>query len=80
MALQMTCPHCKHEFPYNNGDLDREISLLGQRIHEIQAEITKTKAMSFAERKKRARETQLLKVELAEKQVRIGELKAAFSV
>lgn len=30
MSLQMTCPYCKREFPYDNGKLDREISDIGQ--------------------------------------------------
>lgn len=76
MALQMTCPHCKHEFPYDNGKLDMEISKLGQRMHEIMLEMTRIKAMPYAERKKRERERKMLGVELAEKQVKMGELKA----
>jgi hypothetical protein len=76
MALQMTCPHCKHEFPYDNGKLDMQISKLGQRIHEINAELTRIKAMSFTERKKRERTRRLLAVELTEANVKIGELKA----
>lgn len=75
MPLQMTCPHCKKEFPYNNGKLDYEISKLGQEMNEITAEIVRIKALSPTERKKRERTRKLLNVELAKKRVRIGELK-----
>ena len=43
MALQMTCPYCKREFPYNNGKLDAEISKIGQRINAINKEIVEIK-------------------------------------
>ena len=43
MALQMTCPYCKKEFPYNNGKLDAEISKIGQRINAINKEIVEIK-------------------------------------
>lgn len=43
--LQMTCPFCKQEFPYDNGSLDRRISEKGQRIHEINARLAQIKYM-----------------------------------
>ena len=43
MALQMTCPYCKKEFPYDNGKLDKEISEIGQRIQTIQRKLTDIK-------------------------------------
>ena len=76
MALQMTCPYCKHEFPYDNGKIDMQISRLGQRINEIDAELAMIKAMSFTERKKRERARQLLVIELTEARVKISKLKS----
>lgn len=43
MALQLTCPYCKREFPYNNGKLDADISKIGQRIATINKEIVEIK-------------------------------------
>lgn len=43
MALQMTCPFCKREFPYDNGRLDVEISRNAQRITEIGRRLTEIK-------------------------------------
>lgn len=43
MALQLTCPYCKREFPYNNGKIDAEISRIGQRINAINKEIIEIK-------------------------------------
>ena len=35
MKYQLTCPKCKHEFAYNNGYLDRNITRLGCEIQDI---------------------------------------------
>ncbi len=43
MAIQMTCPYCKREFPYDNGKLDAEISKTCQRICAINKEIVEIK-------------------------------------
>lgn len=74
MALQMTCPYCKREFPYNNGKLDAEISKIGQRINTINKEIVEIKHGP------KTRETWNRRKRLTEEQValqeRISELKA----
>ena len=72
--LQMTCPFCKQEFPYDNGRLDREISMKGQRIHEITRRLSEIKYMdkrlwskaTWKERKRLTLELSQLKVEIAE--------------
>ena len=33
--VQITCPNCKHEFPYNKVALDKKIHMLGQKINEL---------------------------------------------
>lgn len=33
--VQITCPRCKHEFPYNKNALDKKIALNGKRIDEL---------------------------------------------
>lgn len=32
--VQITCPQCKHEFPYNKASLDKKIAWVGKRINE----------------------------------------------
>lgn len=76
MSLQMTCPYCKREFPYDNGDLDRKISLAGQRIREITLELAKIKAMHPKLRREREGRRSVLVLELNEAQKEITELKA----
>ncbi len=45
MPVQMTCPYCKKEFPYDNGWMDREISVKSQRITEINGRLAEIKAL-----------------------------------
>ena len=35
MKYQLTCPKCKHEFQYDNGFFDKNISRLGVEIQDI---------------------------------------------
>lgn len=74
MAVQLTCPYCKREFPYNNGKLDAEISKIGQRIITINKEIVEIKhgpkSQETWNRRKRLTE------ELATLQEKISGLKA----
>lgn len=74
--LQMTCPFCKKEFPYDNGAIDAKISKLGQEIKEINLELTKFKLKPLKERKAQEGWRRIKVVTLAEKQKEIGELKA----
>lgn len=74
MALQMTCPYCHREFPYNNGELDRKISVKGQRILEINKRLAQIKGLSksqhtretWLERKKLIEELNRLALEVTE--------------
>ena len=76
MSLQMTCPYCKREFPYDNGELDRKISLAGQRIREITMELAEIKAMHPNLKKKREGHRKVLVLKLNKAQKEITELKA----
>ena len=74
MALQMVCPFCKKEFPYNNGELDAEISRSGQRINTINRRLSEIKYLDWTNdiyKEKRA-----LELERAKLIERLGELKA----
>lgn len=33
--VQITCPNCKYEFPYDKNALDKKIALLGKRMQEL---------------------------------------------
>lgn len=41
--VQLTCPNCKYEFPYNKNSLDKKINKIGQIIHEKDNLIKKLK-------------------------------------
>ena len=74
MALQMTCPFCKQEFPYDNGALDREISSLGVRIAAINRRLVEIKSGKHT--RETGEERRRLVSELSRKQERITQLKA----
>lgn len=71
MAVQMTCPYCKKEFPYYNGELDAEISKIGQRIQEIYKRLSEIKYgfktnETYKEKRKLVLELEKLKVKIKE--------------
>ena len=53
MSVQMTCPFCKREFPFDNGDLDRKIAAIGQRINQINRELAEIKSLPRHVREKK---------------------------
>jgi hypothetical protein len=74
MAMQMTCPYCKREFPYDNGRIDAEISRNGQRIAEIIRRITAIKHMRHTP--DTWKERRALVIEMTRLNERQSELKA----
>ena len=74
--IQMTCPFCKREFPYDNGKIDREISQAGQRIAEINRELASIKCASRTTQRSREGRRKVLVLELSDLMVKISELKA----
>ena len=70
----MTCPYCHREFPYDNGKLDRDISVMGQRLHSIDLRLAEIKALgprgwtraTGAERQRLIVEKERLKLKLSE--------------
>ena len=75
MSLQMTCPYCKQEFPYDNGKIDREISDIGQRIATINRELASIKASQPRVRKAEEGRRKVLVLELTELIEKISGLK-----
>lgn len=76
MSVQMTCPYCKREFPFNNGKLDREISDIGQRISTINRELGEIKAAGPRARKAAEGRRKVLTLELQQLMERVSRLKA----
>ena len=37
--VQITCPSCKYEFPYNKAALEDKIKFIGQRIYDLNKKI-----------------------------------------
>lgn len=76
MSIQMTCPYCKREFPYNNGELDREISNTQQRITAINVELSSIKALAPKTRKAKEGRKKVLVIELTKLMEKVAGLKA----
>lgn len=76
MSVQMTCPYCKREFPFNNGKLDREISDIGQRISSINRELGEIKASGPKARRAAEGRRKVLTLELQQLMERVSRLKA----
>ena len=45
MSMQMTCPFCKKEFPYENDEIDRRLHEIGIKIEETKAQLQRYKIM-----------------------------------
>ena len=76
MKYQLTCPKCKHEFAYNNGYYDKNISRLGVEIQDIIRQLAEHKLLPWPEQKARTDWYFRAKRSLAEKQKELAELKA----
>jgi hypothetical protein len=76
MRYQLTCPKCKHEFAYDNGYYDKNITRLGQEIAEINLQLQEHRLLPWPEQKARTDWFLRAKRALAEKQKDLGELKA----
>lgn len=75
MAYQMTCPYCKKEFPYDNGNLDKKIDEIGHRIMEINAELSIIKSSQPTVRRAKEGRKKVLVRELCELNMKIKTLK-----
>lgn len=76
MKYQMTCPKCRHEFTYDNGYIDKNIVRLGAEIQEMGIWFARYNMLSPAEKAKKKAYRDRLRVEMAEKQKELSELKA----
>lgn len=76
MSYQLTCPKCKHEFQYDNGYVDKNITRLGHEIQDINLQLAEHRLLPFNEQRARTDWWLRAKRSLAEKQKELGELKA----
>lgn len=52
-SVQLTCPQCKYEFPFNLGVLDTRIEELGRNIMSINKQLSEYKLLSIEEKKEK---------------------------
>lgn len=77
MPIQLTCPFCKKEFPYDNGALDAEIHKLGVRVAQLSKRLSEIKALPSAKKNAATKkERDNLIAELESRKARLTELKA----
>ena len=76
MKVQLTCPFCHKEFPFDNGELDEEIVKLSQKVHETHKWLAEYKTYSFKKQKEQKRERDLKCAELQKMNERLSALKA----
>lgn len=76
MKYQVTCPNCHHEWHYDNGYYDDNITRLGIEIQDIMLQLRKHKELPKSEQYARTDWWLSAKRALTEKQKQIAELKA----
>lgn len=77
MAVQLTCPFCKKEFPFDNGALDAEIHKLGIRVSQLTKRLGEIKALPpYKKTIATKKERESLISELESRKGRLAELKA----
>lgn len=76
MKYQVICPRCKHEWHYDNGYYDDNITRLGLEIQDLMLQIQKYNQLPKAEQQARRNWRLSTKRNLAEKQKDLAELKA----
>lgn len=76
MKYQLTCPKCHHEWHYDNGYLDDNITRLGIEIRDIILQLQEHKQLPKAEQYARTDWWLSAKKALTIKQKQLAELKA----
>lgn len=75
MRKQMVCPKCKHEFVYDNGDIDMRIARLKKDITTIGIQVHEYNALSKSEQSSRCEWRRWAARTLAKKQAELRDLK-----
>ncbi len=76
MKYQITCPNCRHEWHYDNGYFDENITRIGIEIQDIILQLHKHKQLPKKEQYAKTEWWLSAKKALAAKQKEIAELKA----
>lgn len=76
MKYQITCPVCHHEWHYDNGYYDDNITRLGIEIRDITLQLQKHYQLPKHEQYQRSEWYKSAKIALTEKQKDLAELKA----
>lgn len=76
MRYQVTCPKCHHEWHYDNGYYDDNITRLGIEIQEIDLQLQKHKQLPKSEQYARTEWWRSAKIALVKKRKELAELKA----
>ena len=75
MRKQMVCPRCKHEFTYDNGDIDMRIAHLKKDITTITTQIQEYNTLSKSEQRSRSEWRRWVARTLTKKQAELRDLK-----
>lgn len=75
MAKQMVCPKCKHEFTYDNGDIDQRIASAKKQVTMINLQISEINSLPKEERKKQSKRRADLVRRLQKLNITLTELK-----
>ncbi|MBR2048296.1 MAG: hypothetical protein IJ960_06825 [Oscillospiraceae bacterium] len=76
MKYQMICPKCKHEFAYDNGEIDARISYLSHQVTTLNLKLQEHRTLPKEEQYARTAWWRRTKAELAKAQKELAEAKA----
>ena len=75
MKVQLTCPYCKQEFPFDNGWIDKEYEEAKREFQECSREITGLKALPWKVQKQHEGKIKALGIRIQDAQARCTALK-----
>lgn len=76
MKYQMTCPKCKHEFAYNNGQMDAEVARLSAEVTSLIRQLSEHNLLPKDEQIRRTAWWKRTKARLAKAQEELAAAKA----
>ena len=76
MRYQLTCPKCRHEFAYDNGDIDRKITNLRVELADTNAKLERFRKMNSIKKREKIELRDDLQIRKAEIIKELTELKA----
>lgn len=76
MKYQMVCPKCKHEFAYDNGEIDARIAFLSHQVTTFNLELQEHRMLPKEEQLRRTAWWKAKKRSLAAAQKELAEAKA----